>query len=1157
MSTPAAGPLAEKAATPAGASASPSSSSPPLLPTGRLVTASFQISGMTCGACVETIERMIRNQAGIHSISVALLAERATVTFDDATWTVEKVVDEIEDTGFDATYIETIRTETPGGGPEKALSGTGEENGKGQPQELGTAQLNVFGMTCASCSSTVEREVAKVPGVMSVSVSLSTEKCRIEYDKALLGVRDLVESIEDLGFDAVVSDERDTTQLASLGRIKEIAEWRSAFLFSLSMAVPVFCLSMVLPKWQWSRSILWWQPIANSYLQDLLCLGLTIPVQFGIGRRFYRTSWKAIKHGSATMDVLVVIGTTAAFTFSSFSMLAGLLCRHEVAPASAVATTPAAATSAVAHIVQRGMDMAMGAAGIDGRCTKPATFFDTSTMLITFVSFGRFLENAAKGKTSEALSRLIGLTPTSATIYSDGLEGKVEKKVASELIQRGDYVKVVPGEKIVADGVIVRGESTVDESMVTGEAVPIHKVVGSQVIGGTVNGTGTFDFLVQRAGKDTSLAQIVKLVDEAQTSKAPIQAFADKVAGYFVPTVVGLGALTFIAWMVIAHLISGPALPSIFNQQGVTKFMVCLKLCISVIVVACPCALGLSTPTAVMVGTGVGAQNGILIKGGGPLEASSGVRRMLFDKTGTLTRGKLSVSGVFWTDGNAQDPSPVAAQSTSDLDTVVIGGLSKRQTLQMVGAAESRSEHPLARALARYAHRSIGLSSTVPAKPSADAPASLLPGTQQQDSVTFPDVSISDFKSTTGKGIQCRIGLQETLTDHVVRIGVLEFVAERPGSVPAAMLDYSRREQSRGRTVVFASIDGTLALALSLSDRLKPEALATLTALRRMGIRCGMVTGDSRVTAQAFGRELEMDADDIYAEMSPSGKRDLILQLRQEAQGIEPLAGDLEGQGGRTGPIRLANGQDDGSWFSSLLGSGSGGGARGGRSKLFRENRALIAMVGDGINDSPALASADLGIALGTGSDVAIEAASIVLMRSNLLDVAASIHLSRRIFAQIRLNFLWATMYNLVGIPLAMGVFLPWGYSLPPMMAAAAMAFSSVSVVLSSLTLKFWRRPRELAVAFVDQDDSGDEEEEEEERRAREAGHVAAVGEGEAGAFARVVSNVQDLGFQVLGRVETSLASLVGSRRSRTRLNAPATAPGSAQYQPIASDDVA
>lgn len=1031
---------------------------------------------------------MIRSQPGIESISVALLAEKATVTFDDSIWTPAKVVQEIEDTGFDATFLDIIKTERPEDG---LVSKEGSSQAASASPQLDTAQLGVYGMTCASCSSTIERELAKIDGVKSIAVSLSTEKARIDYDPTKLGIRDLVEHIEDLGFDAVVSDDRNSTQLASLGRIKEIAEWRSAFLFSLSMGVPVFLLSMVLPKFSFTRSILWWQPLPGLYLQDLACLALTIPVQFGIGLRFYRTSWKAIKHGSATMDVLIVIGTTASWVFSVFSMIARLFCVDE--PIDAASSTATAAAMAA-------RSMGMMAMVVPGQCTKPATFFDTSTMLFTFVSFGRFLENTAKGKTSEALSRLIGLTPSSATIYTDGAEGKTEKKVASELVQRGDYVKVVPGERIVADGVIVRGESTVDESMVTGEAIPIHKLVGSNVIGGTVNGTGTFDFLVQRAGKDTSLAQIVKLVDEAQTSKAPIQAFADRVAGFFVPTVVGLGALTFIAWMIIAHMLSGHMLPSIFNQQGVTKFMVCLKLCISVIVVACPCALGLSTPTAVMVGTGVGAQNGILIKGGGPLEASTTIRRMLFDKTGTLTEGKLTLREAIWPN-----------KEQTGLDTIAVGGLSRRQVIRIIGAAEARSEHPLARAIALWATRQLQDSSS-------PAPAAV--SAEKQD-VTIAGATIEDFQSFTGKGIVCRVQLEETMTIHEVRIGTSDFVSnsEKHELDSSAFGTQATRpladQQSRGRTAVLASVNGSLAAVLSLSDTLKPEAKRTLAALRRMGIQCGMVTGDATATARALARELGMDEDkDVYAEMSPIDKQELILQLRRATTGA-----DLESGGGFS-PFR-ANGQ-----------SKSGG----------------IAMVGDGINDSPALASADLGIALGTGSDVAIEAASIVLMRSNLLDVAASIHLSRRIFRQIKLNFIWATIYNLIGIPLAMGIFLPWGLSLHPMMAGAAMAFSSVSVVASSLTLKWYKRPAELT-----------------SMAAREDGEVEVtdslqmqelLDRSDAGAFDRVMANLKDVGYQVLGKFEAVLSSS-SLRLGRGNGSGGGRRAGqAARYEQVASEEV-
>lgn len=872
---------------------------------------------------------MLRQQDGIHSVAVALLAEKAVVEFDSSQWTAEKVASEIEDVGFEAEVL---------------------------PEERQDVQvLKVYGMTCASCTSTVEREVGAMDGVISCSVSLATEEARVEFEKDKVGVRDIVERIEGLGFDAVLSDDTDRTQLQSLGRIREVAEWRRAFFFSASFAIPNFLITMVLPKLSIMRSVLRWQPVSNLFLGDVLSLCLAAPVQFGVGRRFYVTSWKALKHFSATMDVLVVIGTTASFVFSTLSMIVALACTS--------------------------------------KCEPPATFFETSTMLITFVTLGRYLENSAKGKTSEALSKLISLTPSTAIIYSDGEKMTRERKVATELIQKGDYVKVTPGERIAADGLVVCGESSVDESMVTGEALPVTKVAGSAVIGGTVNSLGTFNFVVTRAGKETSLSQIVRLVSDAQTSKAPIQAFADRIAGIFVPSVVALGAITFIFWMCVSHLFQLPSLPDVFQQEGSSRLMVCLKLCISVVVVACPCALGLSTPTAVMVGTGVGAQNGILIKGGGPLEASNSISHIMFDKTGTLTQGRLSVSGLCWYDGQVEEIERETDAVSSmkpflreqgDLEQYSVSGLKRGDALEIVAAAERKSEHPLARAVATFIDAGVG---------------------------TTVESAVSKFESVPGKGIRCSVshgGVQ-----HAVLVGSASFIAAQGCKPGQNVMLFARQHSSLGHTLVYALIDGSLACIFSLADQIKPEARQCIDGLRRMGIHCGIMTGDSQATAQAIAKELDIDAADVHAEMSPNGKRSVIVRLREK----------LEKQPTATG----------------------------------------VAMVGDGINDSPALAAATLGIAVGSGTEIAVEAASIVLMRNNLLDVAASLHLSRRIFRQIKLNYVWATAYNIIFIPLAMGFGLPWGLHLHPMMAGAAMAFSSVSVVLSSLTLKWWRRPVWLA----------------------------------------------------------------------------------------------
>ncbi|KAE8191560.1 hypothetical protein CF336_g4811 [Tilletia laevis] len=1073
-----------------------SSSKPPEEPHLPTASHTFTVGGMTCGACVESIEKMLRTQPGILAVSVALLAEKAVVHFDPATWTPAQIASEIEDIGFDAEPIH-------------------------EPKE-DTLTLTVFGLASPADASSLEDTLRALPGVISASVQHEHERAQIEFDRARLGPRDLVESIQAAGHDALLTDDAaNSTQLQSLGRVRDIAEWRRVFLFSLSFAVPVFLLSMVLPKTDWARPLLHWQPIPNLYFQDILCLLLTAPVQFGAGRRFYVTSYKALRHGSATMDVLVVLGTTASFVYSVSSMLFTLF--------SCPSSHPSQAQGQAA-------------------CHKPKTFFDTSTMLICFVALGRFLENTAKGKTSEALSKLIQLTPTMATIYTDGHKATIERKIASELVQLGDVVKVAPGDKIVADGTIIRGSSTVDESMVTGEPVPVAKASGSAVIGGTVNGLGSFDFLVTRAGKDTSLAQIVRLVEEAQTSKAPIQAFADRVAGYFVPTVVLLGLITFVGWMAVSHLVGGEdakmRLPKVFQEEGASRFMVCLRLCISVIVVACPCALGLSTPTAVMVGTGVGAQHGILIKGGGPLEASASIDRIMFDKTGTLTEGKLSVAGVHWAGESGAYQLPLSpgpgrdggrvelAIDTDSFDQAAFlnldaplpsssteSTLTRRQLLEIVGQLENKSEHPLGHAIARWVGALL------------DRPEMGLGLGLGGDKNSTGFSTVEDFESVTGLGVQGRCTVSSSSrgmkTTHLVRVGNYAHVVgpllasasssftspplssrlqrERGASagLSSALAAFRRAEEACGHTVVFVSLDEReLVCVLSLADRVKPEARAAISALKAMGIRCGMLTGDAEPTARAIARLVGIDDDDVHAGMSPNGKRSLIARLREEGEELLQKKG-----GGLKAPISLSSEEEGGlpqvnvpsanDSEEDLIMREDGGSdvwrtpttPTTPRRRHLRQQSSLwelfakrmpsakvpaptsarrvrvkhgVAMVGDGINDSVALAAANVGIALSTGSDIAIEAADIVLMRSSLLDVPASLLLSRRIFVQIKLNFIWASVYNLVGIPLAMGFGLPWGVYLHPMMAGAAMAGSSVSVVVSSLTLKWWRRPAYL-----------------------------------------------------------------------------------------------
>lgn len=842
-------------------------------------TTTLQVGGMTCASCTAAVEGGLCAVDGVAAVSVSLLAERAVVTHGPGV-SPEQLVEEVEDLGFEATLIETHG-----------------EAVEGEDKEL-VDVLRIFGMTCASCSSSVEAALRNVDGVEDAVVNLATEEARIRHLPSC-GLRALVEAVEEAGFDALLAEtQNNTAQLDSLARTKEVKQWRTAFLTCLTFAIPVFSLQMILPYLV--PPFMHLQVFTGLFLGDVICFFLTLPVQFGVGRKFYRAAFRALRHRSANMDVLVTLGTSAAFFYSIFAMLGAIL----VSPHH-----------------------------------KPAVFFDTCTMLITFITLGRFLENKAKGSTSAALSRLMSLTPSMATVVIDG----EEKQVATDLVGRDDLIVIRPGSKIPADGVVDHGDSFVDESMVTGEPMPVQKSPGDPVTGGTVNGAGLLVFRVTRAGRDSQLAQIVKLVQEAQTSRAPIQRVADYVAGWFVPTVIILGVTTFVGWMILSRILPHP--PEIFNEG---RLMPCLKLCISVIVVACPCALGLSTPTAVMVGTGVGAQNGILIKGGAPLEAATRITRMVFDKTGTLTMGRMSIAGV-----------------------TIEEHIDPRRWWTLVGAAEQSSEHPIGKAIAARAKEEM-----------------------QSDEMT---ATVGEFEAILGKGVLCQIILDGEST--LVHVGNLAFMQQHDIKLPLPLAHESERQQ----TLVLVAFERTFAGHVLLADTIKPEAAQTLQSIARMGISVAMVTGDARGTALSVANTLNIPPPLVWSGVSPLEKRQLVRRMQEQGY--------------------------------------------------------VVGMVGDGINDSPALASADVGFALATGTDVAMEAADVVLMRQQLLDVPAGIHLSRTILSRIKLNLWWACGYNLVGIPFAMGFFLPVGLNLHPMAAGGAMAMSSVSVVCSSLLLRNWRRP--------------------------------------------------------------------------------------------------
>jgi P-type Cu+ transporter len=923
----------------------------------KVATTTVGIEGMTCGACTKAVTDGFEGVDGVFQFNISLLAERAIVVHDPEKLSPEKITEIIEDRGFDATLLSSVAS------------------GSQVSKSHSTAHLKVYGLPTEQSASELEGKLRSLNGVESASINIKTMRATVIFNSSVIGLRSIVEAIENAGYNALVADADDNNaQLESLAKTKEIQEWRHAFRFSLSFAIPVFLTSMIIPMCFPFLDFGSIQIACGLWLGDVICLILTIPVQFGIGKRFYVSAYKSLSHGSPTMDVLVVLGTSAAFFFSIAAMLVSIV------------TPP--------H-------------------SRPATVFDTSTMLITFITLGRWLENRAKGQTSKALSRLMSLAPSMATIYADPIAaeklaegwaasekdgermvgGTEEKTIPTELLELGDIVIIKPGDKIPADGAVIRGESYVEESMVTGEALPILKKKGSSVMAGSVNGTGRMDFRVTRAGSDTQLSQIVRLVQEAQTSRAPIQRIADMVAGYFVPIIISLGVATFVGWMILSHVLPNP--PQIFedNESG-GRVMVCVKLCISVIVFACPCALGLATPTAIMVGTGVGAQQGILVKGGAALETATKINHVVLDKTGTLTVGKMSVSKA-----DIQGGYKETAEKT-------------RLWWTLIGLAEMNSEHPIARAIVLAAKEGLGLGA---------------------DSAL--DGSVGDFNATVGKGISATV--EATISPdrkrHQVLIGNASFLRANGIIVPTTAdeeadrrntLDSIRLEEEpssasgpqarhAGTTTIHTAISNTYTGTLSLSDTIKPTARAAIRALARMGISASIVTGDTESSALVVAHQVGIPSASVHASATPEDKQRIISEM-----------------------------------------SASG---------------KIVAMVGDGINDSPALASAAVGIALSSGTDVAMEAAGVVLMSSDdLLAIPASLNLSKSIFRRIKMNLLWACGYNIIGLPFAMGFFLPWGYSLHPMAAGAAMACSSVSVVMSSLALRWWKRPKWMSVEVLD-----------------------------------------------------------------------------------------
>jgi len=937
----------------------------------------LHVSGMTCASCVAAIEKHVGRIAGVQSVLVALIAAKAEIDYAPKLITPVELAESITDLGFPTTVI------------HKATEGE--------------VDVNISGMTCSSCVHMIESSLVKIPGIDTAVVTLNLNRGKIKFNATKLGPRDVVEAINNLGFTATLATSSDKPDY--LEHREEIRKWRSSFLISLVFGLPCmlimtyFMVEMAKSDHRHSDDCCF-MDIPGLSLENTLLFLLSTPVQFIGGKHFYIQAWAAVKHGTTNMDVLIVLATTISYLYSCCVVVAS---------------------------------MAMG------EDTSPMTFFDTPPMLLVFISLGRWLEHIAKAKTSDALAKLMSLKATEAVLVTLGSEGQVvtEKSISVDLVHRGDILKVVPGAKVPVDGLVIDGESTCDESLITGESMPVRKVQDCPVIGGSINQNGVLLVKATHVGEDTALCQIVRLVEEAQTSKAPIQQLADRIAGYFVPIVVGCSTTTLLVWVIIGYTHNSYLPVSSMEREGFNNaeitWQFAFRMALTVLAIACPCSLGLATPTAVMVGTGVGASNGILIKGAEPLENAHKVTAVVFDKTGTITHGVPSVARV--------------CVMEEGYDSV---GRSLSTLLAIAASAESSSEHPLATAIVKFGKEVLGL----PQVTGKAADFQIVPGCGLKATVSCVETMVEQGNSgegmkryvswrekigaegemeLCGAQIDCSMtrqgqfipiargdslidlqgeerGAEERNISYNVLVGNREWMARNGVEVWGQVDAKMAREEEMGRTAVVLAVEGRVMMILGVADTVKPEASLTVYTLKKAGLEVILLTGDNKITAAAIARQCGISR--VYAEVLPSHKVAKIKNLQEKGH--------------------------------------------------------KVAMVGDGVNDSPALAQADIGIAIGSGTDVAVEAADVVLIRNDLLDVVACLHLSKKTVNRIWCNFLFASVYNLVGIPVAAGVFSPWNFKLQPWMGSAAMALSSVSVVVSSLCLKLYKKPVRASLETVE-----------------------------------------------------------------------------------------
>lgn len=793
--------------------------------------------------------------------------------------TVEKAVQKIE--GVDVasvnlateklsvTYQENVSEEQI----KKAVS----DAGYGVADQGENQTFALEGMTCASCAQTIEKVVNKLAGVQTASVNLATEKMQARFNPDEISATDIIQAVEDAGYKAIL-DGSETGEKTDKKQA-HIKEMWTRVIWSAIFTVPLLYIAMGPMIGLPIPSVL--DPVHHADRFAIVQLLLTLPIVY-VGRSFYTVGFKALFKGHPNMDSLIAIGTSAA-------VLQGIVMTYLLATGRVM--------------IHHG---------------HPDLYFESGGVILALITLGKYLEVVSKGKTSEAIKKLMGLAPKTARIFKDNQE----IEIPIEQVQTGDIVIVRPGDKIPVDGKIISGNSAVDESMITGESIPVEKHEGDKVIGASINKNGSFRFEATKVGKDTTLAQIIKLVEDAQGSKAPIAKLADQVSGVFVPIVIVLAILSGLLWYFL----------------GQESWVFALSITISVLVIACPCALGLATPTAIMVGTGKGAENGVLIKSGDALETTQKVETIVFDKTGTITEGKPIVT-----------------------DVLTYHEYSENDVLALAASAETGSEHPLGEAIVEGA---------------------------KERQLTLKEVT--DFEAIPGHGIQVTVDGQKLL------LGNQKLMRENTIDLLSAVTD-SDRLASEGKTPMFIASEQQLIGIVAVADTIKENSLAAIDKLHRMGIQVAMITGDNKRTAEAIAKQVGIDR--VFSEVLPEDKANEVKKLQEEG--------------------------------------------------------LYVAMVGDGINDAPALAQADVGIAIGSGTDVAIESANIVLMRSDLMDVPTAIELSRATIKNIKENLFWAFAYNVLGIPVAMGILHIFGGPLlNPMIAGAAMSFSSVSVLLNALRLR-------------------------------------------------------------------------------------------------------